>query len=77
MVKVTNDVPTRVLSFVRQNEKDKVFAVLNFSAQPQTVTFQEDLHHGRYVDYFAGSPVELTALSRLTLEPWGYRVFVR
>jgi glycosidase len=77
MIKVPNDAPTCVLSFVRQNETDKVFAVLNFSAQPRTVTFEDTLHHGRYQDYFDGSEIELGVASRLTLEPWGYRVFVR
>ncbi len=39
MVNVFNDAPTRVLSFVRQNERDKVFAVFNFSNRPQVVRF--------------------------------------
>jgi glycosidase len=77
MVKVANDAPTRVLSFVRSNEKDKVFAVLNFSGKPQSVTFEEELHHGRYVDYFGGSSVDFDGKTRLALPPWGYRVFVR
>jgi glycosidase len=77
MHKVPNGAPTRVLSFVRQNHRDKVFAVFNFSAQPQTVTFEDTLHHGRYVDCFAGSSVEFGAESRLTVEPWKFRVFIR
>ncbi len=39
MIHVPNDAPAEVFSFVRQNARDKVFAVLNFSAQPQRVTF--------------------------------------
>ncbi|WP_157491325.1 alpha amylase C-terminal domain-containing protein [Flammeovirga sp. SJP92] len=31
MIKVPNSVENKVFSFVRQNEKDKVFAVFNFS----------------------------------------------
>ncbi len=46
-------------TFVRQNESDKVFAVLNFSNESQTVTFAESLYHGRYVDYFSQEQVEL------------------
>ena len=77
MIQVINSSPTRVLSFVRQNERDKVFAVLNFSDEPQTVAFDEHLYYGGYTDYFSKEQVELLGSSRLTLEPWGYRVFVR
>jgi hypothetical protein len=65
------------LSFVRENGRDKVFAVLNFSAQRQRVAFQERLYCGKYLDYFAERPVELGEPFRLTLEPWDYRVFVK
>jgi glycosidase len=77
MINVPNSAPLEVLSFVRQNEGDKVFAVLNFSAQRQRVAFQERLYRGKYLDYFAERPVELGESFRLTLEPWDYRVFVK
>ena len=77
MIAVPNSAPAKVLSFVRQNDADKVFAVFNFSAEPQTVTFKETLYHGRYTDYFGGEAVELDASTRLELKPWGYRVFTR
>jgi hypothetical protein len=76
MVNVPNSAPLEVFSFVRQNERDKVFAVLNFSAQRQRVAFQERLFCGKYLDYFGERPVELGDSFRLTLEPWDYRVFV-
>ena len=77
MIHVPNDSPTEVLSFVRQNERDKVFAVLNFSAKRQSVTFQETLYHGKYKDYFSGKAVNLAGSSTMELEPWSYRVFVK
>jgi 1,4-alpha-glucan branching enzyme len=77
MVRVFNDAPRQVLSFIRQNERDKVFAVFNFSDRPQIVAFQESLHHGAYSDYFNGEPVAFDADTRLELERWGYRVFVK
>lgn len=77
MIAVPNSAAECVLSFVRQNEKDKVFAAINFSDAPQSVTFAENLHHGRYINYFGGKSTELDASSRLELEPWGYRVFVK
>ena len=77
MISVPNSVPAKVLSFVRRNESDQVFAVLNFSDKPQTVTFKENLYHGSYTDYFGGESVELDGSTRLELKPWGYRIFVK
>ncbi len=76
MIHVPNSAPSRVLSFVRQKDRDKVFAVLNFSNEPQTVTFAESLYHGQYVDFFSGESVELQSSAQLELPPWGYRIFV-
>ena len=72
-----NTIPHKVLSFVRHNERDKVFAVFNFSELPQTVKFEETLYHGRYIDFFSKESVELVGPTQLKLEPWGYRVFVK
>jgi glycosidase len=77
MINVPNSAQAQVLSFVRQNEADKVFAVLNFSAKPQIVTLFEALYHGVYQDYFTGEAVEFTGPTQVELKPWGYRVYVR
>lgn len=77
MILVPNSVPAKVFSFVRRNETDKVFVVLNFSDQPQTVTFKETLFLGKYTEYFSGSPVELDGSTKLQLKPWGYQIFVK
>ena len=77
MVKVPDSDDTRVLAFVRENERDKVFAVLNFSDAPRTITFGDGPHHGSYADAFTGSPATFDDGTSLTLEPWGYRVYVR
>jgi glycosidase len=77
MVNAPNNTPTQVLSFVRQNERDRVFAVFNFSDRPQTVTFHEALHHGSYTDFFSGERVAFDSQTRLEIERWGYRLYVR
>lgn len=77
MINVFNNAPTKVLSFVRQNERDKVFAVLNLSDAPQAVTFDDSLYHGAYTEYFSRETVELPGTSPLELGGWQYRVFVR
>jgi len=62
---------------VRQNDTDRVFVVINFSDQTQTVTFKDNLYHGKCTNYFEGQPVELDASAKLSLKPWGYQVFVK
>ncbi len=77
MVQVVNDAPNAVFSFVRMNDRDKVFAVFNFSKEPHTVKFTGGPAAGSYTDYFSGEKLTITAATQLTIEPWGYRVFVR
>jgi glycosidase len=76
MVNVFNNVPSKVLSFVRQNEQEKIFAVFNLSASAHTVSFVDTLFVGTYTDFFSGATVELAATDTLELEPWSYRVFL-
>ena len=53
MINVPNSIPNKVLSFVRRNERDKVFAVFNFSKSAQTADFSETLFHGKYAIFSA------------------------
>ena len=77
MVDVPNSAPEQVLSFVRANERDKVFAVFNFSKLPVEVSFKETLFEGRYKEFPSGREATLEAGATLALPAWGYRVFVR
>ena len=79
MVQVLNSAPDRVFSFVRRNERDAVFAAINFSGRPQTVSFgagDESPGFGAYTEYFSGEAVSIDAATRIALEPWGYRVWI-
>ncbi|WP_193162061.1 alpha-amylase family glycosyl hydrolase [Microbulbifer hainanensis] len=76
MVKVPNTQPQKVLSFVRQNEQDKVFAVMNFSDEEKTVSFSDTLFPGEYTELFSRKRVVMDSDASLTLPPWGYRVYV-
>jgi 1,4-alpha-glucan branching enzyme len=77
MEPIANDAPQQVLSFVRANAQDKVFAVFNLSAKAQKVRFRDDLQHGSYRDFKTGETVRIDADTQLALAPWSYRVFVR
>jgi glycosidase len=77
MIQVPNNASSRVFSFVRANDKDKIFAVFNFSSEGQAVRFDESLYHGDYRDFSGGGAVKLTEDFELELEPWAYRLFIQ
>jgi len=77
MICVPNSVPANILSFVRQNERDKVFAVLNLSPESRTVTFGESLCHGDYTEYLSDERIKVDGDTTLTLEAWSARVLVQ
>ena len=77
MIKIPNNYETEVLSFVRQNEKDKVFAVFNFSDKKKTVEFKESLYFGNYNDFISNESVELNKNTKIEMEPWAFRVYVK
>ena len=77
MVRVPNDMESSVLSFVRAQGDDAVFAVFNFSGSHRTVTFGLGPHEGQWVDAFDGSPLRGREGQRLDLAAWGWRVFTR
>lgn len=77
MIPVHNSLPAQVLSFVRQNDKDKVFAVFNFSDKAQTVSFKQHLHHGQYREYLSGENANFAADTQLKLDAWTYRIYIR
>jgi glycosidase len=77
MIKVPNNDETEVFSFVRANEKDKVFAVFNFSADSKEVVFKEQLHFGEYSQFKDGSSITFNENSKISLEPWDYKIYIK
>jgi len=77
MVRVPNTNEREVLSFVRQNENDKVFAIFNFSDEAKTVKFKEELYHGKYLDFNDDKEVIMDSNSTLELKPWDYKIYTK
>jgi 1,4-alpha-glucan branching enzyme len=74
MVGIVNSAPSKVFSFVRQKDGHRVFAAMNFSAEPRTVTFSAGPHLGRYRDFDGGKAVTVGADMQMALAPWSYRL---
>lgn len=76
MAHIENSADASVLSFVRENDRDKVFAVLNLSPSTHTVTFENALCHGSYTEVFSNEARVIREDTSLRLKPWRYAVFV-
>ena len=76
MIDVPNTAGSTVFSFVRRNERDKVFAIFNFSPEEQRVAFRESLCRGPYTDFRSGESLMVDDATTMHLQPWDYRILV-
>ena len=76
MHQVVNTAPTKVFSFFREKDGDKVFVAMNLSGESQTVTFSGVHHFGAYQDFTGNEAVTVNATTQVVLSAWGWRVFV-
>src|SRR6476469_3393947 len=77
MIAVPNSAEHAVFSFVRRDERHKVFAVFNFSPDTVDATFGESLCHGTYVEFLDGRAVTVDDATSMSLEPWAYRILLQ
>lgn len=75
MVDVPNSASDDVLSFVRGEKGERVFAVFNLSPRAHELAFETQRHHGDYSDALTGENISFGAEQKVTLAPWGYRIF--
>jgi glycosidase len=74
MTPVVNSAPSKVLSFVRAKNGDKVFALFNLSGDTQDVTFTDGPSDGAYIDFADNSTLTVTRATSIKLAPWSYRI---
>ncbi len=74
MVRLNNDQPTRVISFAREKNGDRVLAIFNFSDTPVAFTLYSEPYTGKYQELFSGAAYELHGADGLSLDAWGYLV---
>ncbi len=77
MIRVPNNYESEVLSFVRQDEDTRVFAIFNFCGDTRVLRFTESLYAGIYTDGMTGKEEEISEGEAVALQPWGYRILVR
>lgn len=66
---------TAVYAFIRQNTENKILVVLNLSPEEQEFELKGKDFTGEYLEFFAQENQVLEKGTRLTLRPWGFRVY--
>ena len=66
---------TKVISFYRSTEKNRVIAFINASAVPQKVKVDVREVKGSYLSFNSGKKVNLTSNLHLTLKPWQFEIY--
>ncbi len=74
MIKIENDNPQHVFSFLRKLNANKVVGVFNFSAKPAKVTLHDDFYLGNYYD-LDGEPASIVHNQQLELNPWEFKIY--
>lgn len=74
-VETTND--QHVVAFTRTKDQQKVFAIINLSAQEVEITLKGDSYTGEYTDAFKNKKVTFIKDHQLKLGAWDYRVYYR
>lgn len=77
MIGIKTSKDKNIFAFYREKDNNKVVVMLNLSKKP--VSFKPDVSsiEGDYTEYFTGRKEGLNKSVTLTLDPWGYKVFVK
>ena len=76
MIQVPNSKMDKVFSYVRHNEQEKVFVVINFSNEQLEVTFKEPLFQGEYTHWQRNEKRRFEFDSVCKLAPWQFEIWV-
>ena len=76
MIQVPNTAMDKIFSFVRHNDQEKVFVIINFSSESVDVSFSEPLFEGHYFDWQGNDEVVFDNTSVRAILPWQYEIWV-
>jgi cyclomaltodextrinase / maltogenic alpha-amylase / neopullulanase len=77
MVKIKTNRDNKVFAYSREKSGNRVIVFLNLTKK--SVSFRSDLKglDGEYTEYFTGEKTTVPLSVNLTLNPWGYKVYIR
>lgn len=77
MIKIPNNHPNYVLSFIRKNEENAVLGIFNFSKENVIVKLQDSYCFGSYQDYLKKETVQINQTSKIGLEKAAFTILVQ
>jgi glycosidase len=77
MQKISTNRDNKVFAYSREKNGNQVVVFLNLTRKP--VQFKPDLKglEGEYSEYFSGEKVTFPLSVKSTLDPWGYKVYIK
>lgn len=76
MIQVPNSSMDNVFSFVRCNDAEKVFVIINFSSHTVDVAFEEPLYKGHYTSWSSNENICFTAHTKREIAPWHFEIWL-
>jgi glycosidase len=73
--RIATDKPNALFCFLRKNKEREVLVVLNFSDEQQNFHLHDMRVRGHFRNMFTGRQKELAYNTKLSIEPWGWRVW--
>jgi len=74
MIKIENDRPEQIFSFVRMKGRNKVLAMFNFSKSPVSFKLNDSLASGKYKNFVDDTEIEIASGATRTIAPWGFLI---
>lgn len=77
MIKINTNKDNKVFGYYREKDQNRVIVFLNLTKKP--VVFKTTLKDlgGEYTEYFKKEKLTIPEKTTMTLEPWGYKVFIK
>ena len=66
---------SNLYSFYREKNNDKVFVLLNLTAEEQTAKLNNRSIVGDYIDFETGEKATLNGSDEFSLKPWSYKIY--
>ena len=76
MIQVPNSHMDKVFSFIRHDNEEKVFVIINFSNETLKVSFTEPLFKGHYTCWTSGQQYAFSRATERQLAPWQFEIWL-
>jgi len=68
---------SKILSFVREKDGDKIFSVFNLSKEKTDFKIESQKIVGLYKELISGREQEFGNVASFNLKPWEYKIFYK